>query len=536
MTSKPFQSQETSWGQSYVYQLGDGSCPNRGDGTCGRVIYYTISCGCSKRCQRSYIQPCNCPTYLANTYEFHYLDFDIYSTSPKFNHRITVEAKGSGVLTIVALFGVNSCPGNIATMDNYRGKFGIVAIQQVNLSGDFQRFSFIYTHQAYGCNVKDMSQIMLGFNGGDYTIKNLVDANADVNQDSLLFKNNAPYTALYNNQTLLNTVTFETLTETLNLGNIQDKFDDTIISVIGPLVMSTLLTFKNVQNIYAKGEKNFITCSRTDSHLWGGSSQTTFIVGNIPGTCYLENFSNGDILNLQGFTLAHNYDQLLPHIEIDDLCGGSTSPCARITLGQVQIILKGITKKQTQAMSITYSTYPCFSLCPDCRTNLDCDRCSGCVEGLCDLLGCHNCTAPLFMSLKTIGFCQTQCPINTYTDSVLRNCTPCLIDYCSWCDQNIMCQQCLNATLLYNGKCYVKCPSRTYSSVDSMGRAICVDCGANCDVCDANGCLKCQTYYKRFFGKESDLLYRCIPKCDFYDASYQCVCQNSTFIFCFVCI
>ena len=452
------------------------------------------------------------------------MDYDIYSTSSKFNSRITLEAKGSGVLTIIVLFGVNSCPGNIPTMVNYRGRFGIVAVWQVNLSGDYQRFSFVYTHQAYGCDVKDMRQKMLGFNGGDYTIRNLVVANADVNQDSLGFKNNVPYTRLYNNQTSLSTVTFENSNETLDLGPLQGQFDYSIDTVIGPPVMSTLSTFKNVQNIHANGAKNFLTCSRTDSHLWGGSSQSTFIVGNIPGTCYLENFSilNGDILNLQGFDGVHNYTQLLTHI--DNLCGSSTSPCVRITLGQVQIILRNITKQQIQIMTIIYSAYPCVSLCPDCRTKLDCDRCSGCVEGLCDLSGCYNCTAPLFMSLKSLGFCQTQCPINSYTDSVLRNCTPCLIDYCGWCDQNIMCQQCLNATLLYDGKCYVQCPNRTYSSVDSLGRAICVDCGANCDVCDSNGCLECQTDYKRFFGKESDLLYRCIPKCDFYDASYQCVC------------
>ena len=527
-TSTPFSGSTKSFGERYVKSLGNSGCPLLSDGRCG-IYYrncYDCSCGCSgcSTCCDSGYYYCDCPQNFAYHYEFFYLDLDITTQSISQQFQITFEAKGSGTLDLLAIFPINSCPSSFVTMIHpQRGKYALAPspIQEITLSSDYKIFTIIYSHADYGCSLKVLNTIMIGFNQGPFTIKNLVVSNPEkpVSEDFLLAKNGFFYIALYVAENrIVDTVSYINY-NSIDLASIPDRFDSSIKTLIGPRDGNSILfSFNEVVNIKANGPNNNLTCGITNSHLWGGSSNTVFIIKNIPGQiCYIENFNiaEEDIINVDNFDHYHNFSQIERFF--DSSCG---EDCLNLTMENSQIIFHGLTMEQSSTMSIHFSPSPCFDVCPDCRIISDCAGCQNCVPGLCDLEGCHQCNDPFFVSLSK---CAENCPSGSFIDFQNMKCFQCNIDFCIECSKDFQCKICLKDTFLYKFICLQTCPEKTYFSLDSLGRNICVDCKENCNVCSYDGCLNCADGFYKFLDLEGDGLYKCIPSnCQQYNKDLKC--------------
>ena len=491
------------WPNRYLYQTGNAQCPLLNDGSCGIRYTYSYRCHCGasgncNTCWNSGVNPCQCPLFYANSYELFYLNQDIYTTSSANQFQITIEAKGSGVLNIFALFPANSCPNNILMRTINKGIYGSSAypIQQLTLTNDFKEYDFIYTHSDYSCQLRAKNCIIIGIHGLSFNFKSIVvtDPQKPIEEDNFLAwsQRNLIFSAMYITASrLIKVVSFENW-NSFNFKNTANTYYmiDTIIgSSKGSTSLETVLPITNIKPI---GENNVLTCGCDGSNLYAGSNLTTFTINNIQGKCTLINFSNdnNDILNLINFNMYHNYTQIQNFI--NNTCGDN---CVQINIVKTQIKIQGITIDQAPFMKINFMNYPCFTACPDCRLPSDCNRCGNCTTSLCDLEGCHRCLSPYFISF---GLCVEQCPMGSYIDKINGICYQCNINYCSECDKDLQCKTCINNTLLYQYICYVSCPERTYSDIDSLARKVCIDCSSNCNLCNNMGCLICDLGYTKF--------------------------------------
>lgn len=162
-------------------------------------------------------------------------------------------------------------------------------------------------------------------------------------------------------------------------------------------------------------------------------------------------------------------------------CNNCTSPC-----NACSVVGTNCTSCIT---SYLYYSNQCVQNCPAgmYQSSTFCFNCVSPCGNCTSATSCLSCpTAGDFLSGTT---CVTTCPAGTFADTSTKKCTTCT-DPCSTCSVSaVNCTTCSSTYYLYSNKCYLTCPTKTYSSGTN-----CVDCAPPCDTCSsANICLSCLT-------------------------------------------
>lgn len=89
------------------------------------------------------------------------------------------------------------------------------------------------------------------------------------------------------------------------------------------------------------------------------------------------------------------------------------------------------------------------------------------------------------------GICYIACPTSTVAQNISLTCTPCSVN-CITCTSSTFCLVCAQGYSVWNGICVQSCPIGTYSQ-DTKNGTICQNCAdPKCTNCSLTACFNCQ--------------------------------------------
>ena len=160
--------------------------------------------------------------------------------------------------------------------------------------------------------------------------------------------------------------------------------------------------------------------------------------------------------------------------------------------------------------------HDCLQQCPKGYVNIN-GHCIECATKYCDVCDVNNLTQCITCdkehSILYEHKCYNKCPIRTYYDNSVNTCKPCITG-CLTCLNDTTCESCDLEHWRYpdDKLCYTECPATTYVNSTVLE---CYNCPSdNCKHCCPNNpslCLECLDGYLEYFDNEG---YRhCVTTC-----------------------
>lgn len=495
------------WDYKYIRVKGSAECPLQSWGSCaiGYTRAFQCSCGGKGGCSMCYEQawqPCECMLLYGYVQDLLFINKEFKTSSTSGQFEISFLVKGTGILRVVTLYKVRSCPiGTVLRSINGEvyAQSPFPAVEITLDSNAFVLSSTSFFHNVNSCDAYDEKSIMLGFNGY-FEMKDLIVFNPEESRSEDYF-NSEKDGILYTGMTLeinrfVDSVSYKDVNNLTLMKSKKprgDSYERSITKIYGSSSGNSYLeTFDNIISVVGLGQNNVLVFGIENSYLRGGEKNTTFVVKQLKGTFYIENFSieKEDNLDLVDFYSHHNLTQIKSFFSS---CGEG---CLSLKINLTEVILQSIDIIDLEKIKIIFKEYPCHQVCPECRVPDDCIICKNCADALCDLKGCHECNNPYYVSLFA---CVDECPLGDFIDEKRRKCINCNIDYCERCDESFECFRCQSDKFLFLDKCFVSCPARSCPDKDEKPQLICVNCTENCNKCTAAiGCLECDPEYSLY--------------------------------------